>query len=133
MSASESAKSATAKIKVRKLHKLLSAHAFTAAALFNKQQQLHDNSTSSELRRNCRNYFPQFRELQGVVLGERDQATDLRRVQSKSQRRQVTHGTSAIGAALSFNHEFCVVSEPASRLAGVCSKASERGAGCGIR
>jgi hypothetical protein len=58
MSASESAKSATAKIKMRKSHLLFSAYAFAAAALFNKQQQLHKNSMSSELRQNCCNYFP---------------------------------------------------------------------------
>jgi len=45
-------------MKMRKLHQLFNVHALTAAALFNKQQQLHDNSMSSELRCNCSNYFP---------------------------------------------------------------------------
>jgi hypothetical protein len=59
MSASKSVKSATAEINMRKLHLLFNVHALTAAALFNKQQQLHENSMSSELHCNCSNYFPQ--------------------------------------------------------------------------
>ena len=41
-----------------KLHLLFICSCITAAALFNKQQQLHENSRSSELRLNCCNYFP---------------------------------------------------------------------------
>jgi hypothetical protein len=51
MSALESAKERYCKNQLQKVQKLLSAHAIAAAALFNKQQQLHDNSTSTELLR----------------------------------------------------------------------------------
>jgi hypothetical protein len=68
MSASESTKSATAAINMRKSHQLFICLCITAAALFNKQQQLHKNSMSSELLLNCCNYFPHKQPQTGLLL-----------------------------------------------------------------